>query len=103
MFTIQFLLTYAMFCLDFCCYWLPGVELEGVPIRIDELKFGLYMFEDDGTLRILKLDALLCWSSGIYYFGICPIIPPLLPPNLGLKELEVEVPFLLLFDSIEKI
>lgn len=76
--------------------------MEGVPIRIDELKLGLYMFEDEGTLRILKLDALLCRSSGIYNFDICPMIPPLLPPKLGLKELEVEVPFLL-FDSIEKI
>lgn len=76
--------------------------MEGVPIRIDELKLGLYMLDDDGTFRILKLDALLCWSSGIYYFGICVVVPPLLPPNLGLKVLEVAPPFLL-FDSIEKI
>lgn len=76
--------------------------MEGVPIRIEELKLGLYMLEDDGTFRILKLDALLCLSSGIYYFCIYVVVPPPLPPNLGLKEFEVEAPFLL-FDSIEKI
>ena len=28
-------------------------------MRIDELKLGLYMFDDEGTFLILKLDWLL--------------------------------------------